>query len=581
MPGYQSHLGAATARSAATQNLPVMVRWQSEMADRLIAGSRTDPLQALARGVDVLVIGGGITGAGVALDAASRGYRVGLVEAADYGSGTSSRSTKLIHGGIRYLPQGHVALVREALRERGLLLRLAPHLVRPLAFAIPLYAGARRPLGVRIPAVLRPFAPLGIRTGLFVYDLFARDPALRHRVLSPDDLAREVPALRTERLRAALVYHDAQTDDVRLTHAVLASARSLGAVMVNYAAVTALRHTAGRVSGAALEDRLTGGRIEVSARFVVNATGIWGENVAALDGEPPFRIRHSKGSHLVLRSGAVSTRMAIVIPETDDGRLAFIVPWAGRLILGTTDDAYDGDVRVPTASGHDVTYLLDHANRYLRRPLSRTDIAGTFAGVRPLVAAAGGATSALSRDHLVTTSPGGLISVVGGKLTTYRKMAADTVDAIVAHDGGRRPCRTDGITLAGAQGVDDARKDLEATPLATDQRAHLVEMYGGLASALAALVRDDGALAARLVEGLPVTAAEVVYACQAEQAVTLSDCLFLRTRLAIIEPDGADHAVETTGALMARVLEWDAAEIRRQREAYERARAGEQRWRAD
>ncbi len=547
----------------------------------MLARSRTDHLQVLARGVDVLVIGGGITGAGVALDAASRGYRVGLVERADYASGTSSRSTKLIHGGIRYLPQGHVALVREALRERGLLLRLAPHLVRPLAFAVPLYAGARRPLGVRMPAVLRPFTPLGIRAGLFVYDLFAHDPALRHRALSRDDLAREVPDLRTDGLRAALVYHDAQTDDVRLTHAVLATARSHGAVVINYVTVSALRRADGRVDGAVLEDGLTGATLDVAARFVVNATGIWGEAVATLDGAPPFRIRHSKGSHVVLRPGAVSTRMAIVIPETDDGRLAFIVPWAGRLVLGTTDDAYDGDIRTPTATSHDVAYLLDHANRYLRQPLSRADIVGTFAGVRPLVAAAGGATSALSRDHLVVTSPGGLISVVGGKLTTYRKMAADVVDAIVARDGGGRPCRTAAIALDGATGLEEARRDLEATPLASDQRARLVEMYGGRAAALAALVRNNGTLAARLVDGLPVTAAEVVYACRAEQAETLSDCLFLRTRLAIIGPEAADRAVEATGALMARVLGWDAAEIRRQREAYERARAGEQRWRVD
>ncbi len=547
----------------------------------MIARSRTDLLQVLARGVDVLVIGGGITGAGVALDAASRGYRVGLVERADYASGTSSRSTKLIHGGIRYLPQGHVALVREALRERGLLLRLAPHLVRPLAFAVPLYAGARRPLGVRIPAVLRPFTPLGIRAGLFVYDLFAHDPALRHRALSRDDLAREVPDLRTDRLRAALVYHDAQTDDVRLTHAVLATARSHGAVVINYATVRALRRADGRVRGAVLEDALTGGTLDVAARFVVNATGIWGEAVAGMDGTPPFRIRHSKGSHVVLRSGAVSTRMAIVIPETDDGRLAFIVPWAGRLVLGTTDDAYDGDIRTPTATSQDVAYLLDHANRYLRQPLSPADIVGTFAGVRPLVAATGGATSALSRDHLVVTSPGGLISIVGGKLTTYRRMAADVVDAIVAGDGGGRPCRTTAIALDGATGLEEARRDLEATSLASDQRAHLVVTYGGRAAALAALVRNNGTLAARLVDGLPVTAAEVVYACRAEQAATLSDCLFLRTRLAIIGPEAADRAIEATGTLMARVLGWDAAEIRRQREAYERARAGEQRWRVD
>lgn len=528
----------------------------------------------------MLVIGGGITGAGVALDAASRGYRVGLVERADYASGTSSRSTKLVHGGIRYLPQGHVALVRDALRERGRLLRLAPHLVRPLAFAIPLYAGARRPLGMRIPALLRPLTPLGIRMGLLTYDLFARDPALRHRTLSADDLAREVPDLRTEGLRAALAYYDGQTDDVRLTHAVLATARAFGTVMVNHAAVTALRHTNGRVTGAVVHDRLSGRAVEVAARFVVNAAGIWAETVAGMDGAPPFSIRHSKGIHVILRPGAVSTRMAVVIPETDDGRLAFLVPWADRLVLGTTDEAYEGDLAAPVATAAEVAYLLDHANRYLRRPLRQGDVVATFAGIRPLVAAAGGATSALSRDHLVASSPGGLVSVVGGKLTTYRKMAEDTVDAVVARDGGGRPCRTAAIALAGADGLDEARRALSQTTLADDQRAHLVETYGGAAATLAALIRDDGALAARLSDGLPLTAAEVVYACTHEQAVTLADCLYLRVRLALIEPDASDRVAGTVAALMAAALRWDAAEARRQREGYERVRAGEERWRA-
>jgi glycerol-3-phosphate dehydrogenase len=546
----------------------------------MVAGSRAEHLVALAGGVDVLVIGGGITGAGVALDAASRGYRVGLVERADYASGTSSRSTKLVHGGIRYLPQGHVTLVRDALRERGRLLRLAPHLVRPLAFAIPLYAEARRPLGVRIPGLLRPFAPLGIRIGLLAYDLFARDPALRHRVLSKPDLAREVPDLRTDGLRAALAYYDGQTDDVRLTHAVLATARAHGAVMANHAAVTALRHANGRVAGAVVRDGLSGRTFEVAARFVVNAAGVWGEAVAGMDGAPPFHLRHSKGIHVVLRPNAVATRLAVVIPETDDGRLAFLVPWAGRLVLGTTDEAYDGDLAAPVATGVEVAYLLDHANRYLRRPLRQADVVATFAGIRPLVAAAGGATSALSRDHLVAMSPGGLVSVVGGKLTTYRKMAEDTVDAIVARDGGGRPSRTATIALAGALGLEDARRALAQTALAADQQSHLMATYGGAAAAVAALIRGDGALAARLGDGLPLTAAEVVYACTHEQAVTLTDGLYLRVRLAVIEPDAADRAAGAVAALMAATLGWDDVEVRRQREGYERVRASEERWRA-
>ncbi len=534
--------------------------------------SRAEALKGLERGVEVLVIGGGITGAGVALDAASRGYRVGLAEQADYAGGTSSRSTKLVHGGIRYLPQGHLALVREGLRERGRLLRLAPHLVHPLSFVVPLYVGLRRPLGVRIPSLLRPFAPLGIRVSLAAYDLFARDPRLRYRTMSRAQVERDVPDLNPDGLRGALVYYDARADDVRLTHAVLATARAHGALACNYAAVTALRREGDRITGAAVEDRLTGRSFEVSARFVVNATGIWGEQVAALDPKPEFRIRHSKGSHLVLRPGAVAHKEAIVIPETDDGRLAFIVPWAGRHVLGTTDDAYDGDLSSPLVSGGDVDYLLDHANRYLRRPLGKGDVTAAFAGIRPLVAAASGPTSVMGRDHHVAVSPGGLISIVGGKLTGYRAMAEDTVDAITSRDGSRRQCRTASLPLASAAGLDEARTALSASGLAADQQTHLLESYGAQSLDLLALMRADQALATRLVPGIAVTAAEVVYACRAEQAATLADCMFLRTRLAVLDTEAAEGAVATVASLMAAELGWDAAEIHRQRQTYEARR---------
>jgi glycerol-3-phosphate dehydrogenase len=532
-------------------------------------------LRALAGGVDVLVIGGGITGAGVALDAASRGYRVGLVERADYASGTSSRSTKLIHGGIRYLPQGHIGLVREALRERTLLLRLAPHLARPLAFVVPLYASTRRPLGLRLPAVARPLAPLGVRLGLAAYDAFAGDRALRHRVMPRGALERDVPDLRADGLRAAFVYYDARTDDVRLTHSVLTTARGLGAITLNHAAVRGLTTRGGRVAGARVEDGIGGQTVEVPARFVVNATGIWAEEVAGMSGRPDFHIRHSKGVHLVLRPGAVRGSLAIVIPETDDGRLAFIVPWADRWVLGTTDDAYAGDLDAPVATGADVAYLLEHANRYLTRPLHASDITATFAGIRPLVAAAAGATAALSRDHHLSVSPEGLVTITGGKLTTYRRMAEDAVDAIVARDGGGRPCRTATIQLAGAAGLEEARAALQRIPLAPDQRIHLLDAYGAAAGEMAAMIARDPALARRLADGAPATAAEVVYACEAEQAVTLADAIYLRTRLGLLDAAAADGAVWAVAALMGRALGWDAGEASRQRAAYEAARARE------
>ena len=540
-----------------------------------MTSSRSEIARSLAGGVDVLVIGGGITGAGVALDAASRGYRVGLVERADYACGTSSRSTKLIHGGIRYLPQGHIGLVRDALRERTLLLRLAPHVARPLPFVVPLYASTRRPLGLRLPAVVRPFTPLGVRLGLLAYDLFAGDPALRHRVVARETLEREVPDLRTDGLRAAFVYYDARTDDVRLTHSVLATARAHGAVTLNYAAVTGLVRAGDRVTGARVEDRLGGPGFEVPARFVVNATGIWAEDIASMGGRPAFQIRHSKGVHLVLRPGVVRGAMAIVIPETDDGRLAFIVPWADRWVLGTTDDSYAGDLDAVAATAADVAYLLDHANRYLTRPLRASDITGTYAGVRPLVAAAAGSTAALSRDHHLSISPGGLVTITGGKLTTYRKMAEDTVDAIVARDGGGRPGRTAEIPLAGSAGLAGAEAALGAAPLAPDQRTHLLETYGGAAAEIAALITGDPVLARRLIDTAPVTAAEVVYACRAEQAATLADCLYLRTRLAVLDAGAADQAADTVNALMGLHVGWDAAELTRQRGRYDAMRARE------
>src|SRR3972149_6123952 len=247
---------------------------------------------------------------------------------------------------------------------------------------------------------------------------------------------------------------------------------------------------------------------------------------------PPFRLQHSVGTHLVLRRGAVRTSMAVVIPETDDGRIAFIVPWAGRFVLGTTDLPHTGDLSAPVATAEEATYLLDHATRYLRRPLGLAEVTAAFAGVRPLVAAAEGSTAALSRDHQVVVSPGGLISIVGGKLTTYRKMAEDTVDAVAAREGSNRKCRTGDVPLAGAEGLAEARAALMEVPLAPDQRAHLLENYGSGALDLLALIREDPALSRRLVEGLPVAAAGVGYACRARLAGSLSDCLYLRTRLA-------------------------------------------------
>ncbi len=483
-----------------------------------------------------------------------------------------------MHGGVRYLPQGHLGLVYQALRERRRLLRLAPHLVRPLPFLLPLYAGARRPLGLRLPSLALPLAPLGVRAGLIVYDLFARDPGLHHRSISRIQVAQQAADLRLDGLRAAFVYYDARTDDVRLTHAVLSAARSYGTKTANYCRVVDLMRRGGRVAGARIEERLTGGVFEVEAKHVVNATGVWAQRVAALDGPAPFQMRHSLGTHVVLRPGAVRTSLALVIPETDDGRIAFVIPWADRFVLGTTDTPYGGDLDAPVARAEEVTYLLHHANRYLRRPLGPADITSAYAGIRPLVAAAEHSTAALARDHRVAASRGGLISIIGGKLTTYRAMAEATVDAIDAREGTRRRCVTATLPLWGAVDAAQIESTLTHSPLAADQRTHLLENYGGAAGDLLALIHSEPALGARLRDSFPVSAAEIVYACRAELAVTLTDCLFLRTRLAVLDPVAADTVAPTVAQLMARELGWDAGATAHQLAQYAQRREHERAW---
>jgi glycerol-3-phosphate dehydrogenase len=532
--------------------------------------ARDDQLARLAAGVDVLVIGGGITGAGVALDAATRGYRVGLVEQADFASGTSSRSTKLVHGGLRYLARAELGLVAEALRERVRLLQLAPHLVQPQPFLLPLYDRMARPLGLRLPPPLRRWTPAAVGLVLWGYDRLARAAGLRHRRLTATEASTLVPALRTERLQSAFLLYDAAADDVRLTHAVLASARQFGAVTVNYARAASLLPDRGRVAGAVVEDRLTGRSVVVRARHVVNAAGVWAEEVAALDGRPAFRLRPSKGVHLVLRREVLGAEVALILPETEDGRVAFVVPWAGRALLGTTDDPYTGPLDGPVASRQEAAYLLRHARRYLRR-VERGDVVGVCAGLRPLMEGGGGRVADLSRRHASVESPRGLVSIIGGKLTTYRQMAEETVDLLARRDGGGRPCRTATLPLVGSAGLAEAEQVLASSGLAREQQRHLLRAYGGASMEVLALAGADPTLLHPLVDGLPVVAAEVVYACQREQAVSLADVMFLRTRLSVLADDAGEAALERVSELMTAALGWSAAEQRRQRERWEAA----------
>jgi glycerol-3-phosphate dehydrogenase len=529
----------------------------------------------LSQGCDVLVVGGGITGAGVALDAASRGYTVVLIDRGDYASGTSSRSTKLVHGGLRYLPQWQFGLVREALHERERLRRLAPHLVSPLPFVVPLYRETTRPLGMAIPAALRPLTPLAVNIGLWGYGVLSRSD-LPHRRLTPGEARMAFPGLRTDTLRAAFLYHDAGTDDVRLTHAVLATARRFGATTLNYVEATAVH--AGRPVRVTLLDRLFGASATIDARFVVNAAGVWAGDLAARGGaRDAFHIARSKGVHLVLAAPR-SLHHALVIPETDDGRLAFAVPWRGRLILGTTDDPYGGDPDRPTTTAADAGYLIDHFNRYLIQPVGPSDVIGAYAGLRPLVRRGDVRSAALSRSHEVVDHGNGLVSIIGGKLTTYRRMAEDTVDVLVRRDRRQAPCRTRTLVLDGGERPDEVAASLSpaasAAGLGPETIDHLYGTYGSRGLRILQLARGDS-LSRPLVPGLPVLAAEVVYGCREEQLVSLADFMFFRSRLAILDAAHGRGAAATIAGLMAAELGWSAGEQSRQREAYEAALAAE------
>lgn len=505
----------------------------------------------------MLVVGGGITGAGVALDAASRGLRTALVEAADFASGTSSRSSKLVHGGLRYVRQGDLRLVVEALAERRRLLGNAPHLVSLLPFLVPLFG--RR--GAIDRAVARAYG-----TALWVYDLAGGwRIGRRHRRVSRAQALAWMPTLDPEKLAAGFLYYDAQADDARLTLAIVRTAVvDFGAVAVNHAPVTAIRHDhAGRVSGALLADGT-----EVFARVVVNATGVWADEVRRLDdpGAVP-RLRPAKGIHLTVPWERVRCQVAAVVPVPGDRRSLFVVPWGNRAYVGTTDTDYDGPLTEPHVDPEDVAYVLGGLNAWLRHPLGPEDVVGTWAGLRPLVRSGGSLRTAdLSRRHTVERAPTGLITVTGGKLTTYRRMAADAVDAVCAVLGVRRRSRTAALRLRGARGGTtsqdrDAGGALGVDPGIAD---HLLHRYGDEAAAVGALLRERPELAAPLVPGLPYLRAEAVWAVRAEMATSLDDVLSRRTRALLLDDRATAAAAPEVAALLAPELGWDADTTRRE-----------------
>ena len=543
---------------------------------RLSIRERAEALQAMStEGADVLVIGGGITGAGIALEAAARGYRVGLVEKGDFAGGTSSKSTKLVHGGIRYLPQFDFALVQEALVERGRLMRNAPHLVRPLGFVLPLYAENKRPLGT-------PIAPPGgigmsalLRAGLTLYDLMAGGLAIqRHCHIGARRALELAPVLKAEGLRDAFLYYDGQTDDTRLTLTVLRTAAKRGARLANYVEVVGFDLEAGEIRAARVRDVLSDEEFAIPARAVINATGAFAGQLEALAGVPRIAIAPAKGVHLTLpRQALPVTDYAVVLPETPDGRLLFIVPWNTRVILGTTDTK-GGDLNRPAATEADVNYLLSTANAYLRTTLDRSQVISAWAGYRPLVSPANAdsqATAKLSRNHVVADGPGGMITVTGGKLTTYRRMAQDALDHLARRWKQPITHPTESLTLDGAEGhaacQDALRQAAARFGWGQDVLARLAQ-YGGQAKAILALCAGDGALAQRIVPDLPYIMAEVLYACHHEMAVTLEDMLARRLHIQTEDWSRGVEPAPAVARLMAGALGWSAHETMRQVERY-------------
>ncbi|MCP9986797.1 glycerol-3-phosphate dehydrogenase/oxidase [Streptomyces sudanensis] len=534
---------------------------------RLGPAERAEALAAMAEHeLDVLVVGGGVVGAGTALDAATRGLATGLVEARDWASGTSSRSSKLIHGGLRYLEMLDFALVREALKERGLLLeRLAPHLVKPVPFLYPLrhkgwerlYAGA----GVALYDAMSVSSGRG--RGLPV-----------HRHLSRRRALRAAPALRRDALVGALQYHDAQMDDARYVATLVRTAAAYGAHAASRARVVGFLREGERVVGARVQDVEAGGDYEIRARQVVNATGVWTDDTQALIGERGrFHVRASKGIHLVVPKDRIHSTTGLIL-RTEKSVL-FVIPWGRHWIIGTTDTGWDLDKAHPAASSADIDYLLNHINGVLATPLTRDDVEGVYAGLRPLLAGESDATSKLSREHTVAHPVPGLVVVAGGKYTTYRVMARDAVDeAVHGLDTRVAPCVTEEVPLLGAEGYRalwNARARVAArTGLHVARVEHLLNRYGTLAEEVLDLLAEDPAL------GRPVTGAddylraEILYAASHEGARHLDDVLTRRTRISIETFDRGTGCARECAELMARVLGWGEEQVAKEVEHYEK-----------
>jgi len=494
---------------------------------------------------DVVIVGGGATGLGAAVDAMTRGYSVALLEGRDWASGTSSRSTKLAHGGVRYLAQFDFQLVREALRERGLMARNAPNLVRPLAFFVPAYR-------------LWELGYYGI--GLRLYDALAGRGNLKpSRLLTARTVREAFPLLDSRRLRGGVEYTDGQFEDSRLALTLLRTALDGGVTALNYCRVRALMKPAGRVAGVVVEDLETGATFEVRGKAVLNATGVYADGLRRMDDSGRAAvIQPSQGIHLVLPARFAPKSHALLIPRTDDGRVLFLIPWLGHALVGTTDTPVEVIADEPMPLRSEVAYLLEHVSRYTSEPATTDDVRGVFAGLRPLVARqVSRGTASLSRDHHLEVSSSGLVSITGGKWTTYRKMADAAIDAVVeAGNLPRRTSKTHDFRLAGAVTVSDDLVETfsRATGLDLTTSRRLLHDYGSLASEVTAAARGDLSLLEPIHPELPYLKAEVLHAVRNEQARGVDDVLSRRTRALFLNLSATAAAATDVSRLVAREL---------------------------
>lgn len=513
--------------------------------------------QLAAKTFDVVVVGGGMTGCGVALDAAARGLSVALLEREDIATGTSSKSSKMVHGGLRYLQQREFRLVYENLHERQRLLENAPHLVSPLPFLIPLFGKD----GVVSKAVARSY-----RTALWLYDVTGGlRIGKRFKRVDREETLRHFPKLDTTYLVAGFLYYDAKGDDARVALTIARSAEDRGAVVANYTGVTGYLEEDGRVVGVTAQRRRgprAGERVEVRGRVVVNAAGVWGDVVRNLDGGTGESIRPAKGVHVSVPADRLPCDIAAVIPIPADRRSMFVVPFEhlGYTYLGTTDTDYDGPLDDPRCTPEDVAYLLDAINALSSAQLTPADVTGVWAGLRPLLKPEEGKTvrkrtADLSRRHKVKVERPGLVAISGGKWTTYRLMAEDTVDAVVGELGRKVRCRTKRLRLHGFATAPPAIHGLEA-----GEAEFLWRRYGEDALGVAEIMADRPELAEPIAPGLPYRLAEVVFAVRHEWATTLADVLERRTRISIVDARAAIAAAPRVAEVMAAELGWDAAQ---------------------